>query len=186
MEVKTHFIFLNGMMGVGKSSIGLRAALNLNLPFIDLDAEIVTRKNKSISTLFKESGETGFRKIESRVLRELKNTNAEFVIVSTGGGTPAFHGNMEYMNTAGTTILLHSPVEDIIQRLKRDHTDRPILQSKNGYSFEENLKILYSKREVYYKQSKHILQNIGSENEVINILTDLIKNIIQEKQNQNK
>ena len=88
-------LFLVGYMAAGKTTLGRRAAQLLNVEFIDLDAYIESRYRKRVSDLFAERGEEGFRDIERRMLHEV----AEFdnVLVATGGGTPCFFDNMEYM-----------------------------------------------------------------------------------------
>lgn len=88
-------LFLVGYMAAGKTTLGRLAAQLLNVEFIDLDAYIESRYRKRISDLFAERGEEGFRDIERRMLHEV----AEFdnVLVATGGGTPCFFDNMEYM-----------------------------------------------------------------------------------------
>jgi shikimate kinase len=184
MGVHTHYIYLNGMMGVGKSSVGLRAALDSQIPFIDLDSEIEKSAGQTISTLFKSKGEAGFRKLEAQCLRSLKN-EVPYVLVSVGGGAPSHYNNMSYMNDTGTTILLYLPIDDIINRLKRDHSDRPMLQNTKGYSFEDNLRNLYHSREKYYNQCKFTVHNKGTEQEVINKITVLIRDIMNDKLNTN-
>ena len=96
-------LFLVGYMAAGKTTLGRRAAQLLNVEFIDLDAYIESRYRKRISDLFAERGEEGFRDIERRMLHEV----AEFdnVLVATGGGTPCFFDNMEYMHIADEPIL---------------------------------------------------------------------------------
>ena len=97
-------IFLTGYMGAGKTTLGKAFARELNIPFIDLDWYIEERFHKSIRELFIERGEASFRELERTMLHEV----AEFenVIISTGGGTPCFFDNMEYMNDNGQTVFL--------------------------------------------------------------------------------
>lgn len=96
-------IFLTGYMGAGKTTLGKAFARELNIPFIDLDWYIEERLHKSIRELFIERGEASFRELERTMLHEV----AEFenVIISTGGGTPCFFDNMEYMNDNGQTVF---------------------------------------------------------------------------------
>lgn len=96
-------IFLTGYMGAGKTTLGKAFARELNIPFIDLDWYIEERLHKSIRELFIERGEASFRELERTMLHEV----AEFenVIISTGGGTPCFFDNMEYMNEHGQTVF---------------------------------------------------------------------------------
>ena len=89
-------------MGAGKPTIGKVLSKLIGLTFIDLDYYIEGRFRKTVAQLFAERGEEGVRSIERNMLHEV----AEFedVLVSTGGGTPCFFDNMEFMNQQGTTI----------------------------------------------------------------------------------
>ena len=88
-------IFLVGYMGAGKTTIGKVLSKMVGLTFIDLDYYIEGRFRKTVSQLFAERGEEGFRTIEHNLLHEV----AEFedVLISTGGGTPCFFDNMAFM-----------------------------------------------------------------------------------------
>ena len=102
-------IFLTGYMGSGKTTLGRALAAEMGIPFIDLDHYIEKRYCKTIAQLFAEKGEEGFREVERRMLHEVGEF--EDVIISTGGGTPCFFDNIEYMNAQGTTVYLDVPVE---------------------------------------------------------------------------
>ena len=107
-------IFLVGYMGAGKTTLGRALANELGIPFIDLDNYIEKRYCKTISQIFAEKGEEEFRNIERRMLHEVGEF--EDVIISTGGGTPCFFDNIEYMNGQGTTVFLDVPVERLFIR----------------------------------------------------------------------
>lgn len=96
-------IFLMGYMGSGKTTLGRAFARAEGLEFIDLDWYIEERLHKSISELFAERGEEGFRNLERKMLHEAGEF--EDVVIACGGGTPCFFDNMEYMNRQGTTIF---------------------------------------------------------------------------------
>lgn len=171
----TKIYFIIGMMGVGKSSIGLGAARHILSPFIDLDDYIRKNENSSITEIFKTKGESGFRKLEKKYLRELEFGNAPSAIVCTGGGTPAYFDNMDYMNKTGTTIFLKTPIEEIIARLKDINDDRPLLQSMEGDEMAAQLTKIYESRLPYYQKAKYTLENIGYDQDVIEKLMELIK-----------
>ena len=118
-------LFLVGYMAAGKTTLGRRAAQLLNVEFIDLDAYIESRYRKRISDLFAERGEEGFRDIERRMLHEV----AEFdnVLVATGGGTPCFFDNMEYMRHRGVTVYLAASVQTLCRRLSHAKVKRPLV-----------------------------------------------------------
>ena len=97
-------IFLIGFMGAGKTSVGVCLSKNMGLTFVDLDHYIESRYLKSVQQLFTEKGEAGFREIEQKMLREV--ATFEDVIISTGGGTPCFFDNMEFMKEEGIDFTI--------------------------------------------------------------------------------
>ena len=109
-------IFLMGYMGAGKTTVGKKLSKQLNLSFIDLDYYIEGRYHKEIRQLFAEKGEEAFRDIERRMLHEV--ASFEDVLISTGGGTPCFFDNMDFMNEAGTTVYLKVSVDELANRLE--------------------------------------------------------------------
>ena len=123
-------IFLVGYMGAGKTTIGKVLSKLIGLTFIDLDYYIEGRFRKTVAQLFAERGEEGFRSIERNMLHEV----AEFedVLVSTGGGTPCFFDNMEFMNQQGTTIYLQVSVDELASRLEVCKNTRPVLKNRTG------------------------------------------------------
>jgi shikimate kinase len=147
--------FLIGYMGSGKTTYGKLLTKSLNLSFIDLDVFIENKQKKSINQLFEEIGEDGFRKIERVALHEV--SELENVIVATGGGTPCYFENMEYMNAHGETIYLRTSVRELRDRLKMSKSKRPLIQSKDLKELEEFIADHLEKRERFYLKSKFIL-----------------------------
>ena len=117
-------IFLTGYMGAGKTTLGKAFAREMNVPFIDLDWYIEERFHKSIRELFTERGEASFRELERNMLHEVGEF--EDVVVSTGGGTPCFFDNMEYMNGCGQTVFLDVHPDILFRRLRVAKQQRPI------------------------------------------------------------
>ena len=122
-------IFLTGYMGAGKTTLGKAFASEMNVPFIDLDWYIEERFHKSIRELFTERGEASFRELERNMLHEVGEF--EDVVVSTGGGTPCFFDNMDYMNACGDTVFLQVEPEVLFHRLKVAKQQRPLLANKS-------------------------------------------------------
>lgn len=116
-------------MGTGKTTLGRALALSTGLSFCDLDQYIEQRYMKNVRTIFQEQGEAGFRRIESRLLREVGEF--EDIIISCGGSTPLFDDNMSYMNAQGTTIWLESSVDVLFRRLKVARMSRPLIAAMN-------------------------------------------------------
>lgn len=146
-------IILVGYMGAGKTTLGRALAKELKLGFVDLDIYIEERYHKTISQLFAEKGEEEFRRIEQRMLHEV----AEFedVIISTGGGTPCFFDNIDYMNRQGTTIYLQVPIERLFIRLCIARSKRPLLKDKNDEELRLFIEEQLEKRHAFYSKAAH-------------------------------
>ena len=122
-------LYLTGFMGSGKSLIGKKLAEKLQFKFLDLDTAIEEYAGKSVAEIFVEKGEAAFREMEQKMVRQtdkLQNT-----IIATGGGTPCFYENMDWMNKHGLTIFLEVSPEILAQRLKGEKQKRPLLAGKN-------------------------------------------------------
>lgn len=168
-------IILIGYMGAGKTTIGKVLAHEMGLTFYDLDVYIEDRFHRTISQIFAESGEKGFRELECRMLHEV----AEFedVIISCGGGTPCFFDNMDYMNTCGETVFLNATPETLKTHLLMGKTKRPLIQGKSPEELLDFIKESLQKRLPYYMKAKHTLP-IG----VINTNEDIkhyVKQIVE-------
>lgn len=146
-------IFLVGYMGAGKTTLGRALANELGIPFIDLDNYIEKRYCKTISQIFAEKGEEEFRNIERWMLHEVGEF--ENVIISTGGGTPCFFDNIEYMNGQGTTVFLDVPVERLFIRLSIARHKRPLIKDKNDEELRAFIVEQLGKREPHYSKAQH-------------------------------
>lgn len=146
-------IFLTGYMGAGKTTLGRALAAELGIPFIDLDHHIEKRYCKTIAQLFAEKGEEGFREIERRMLHEVGEF--EDVIISTGGGTPCFFDNIEYMNAQGTTVYLDVPVERLFIRLSIARSKRPLIKEKNDDELLAFITEQLARRAPHYSKAQY-------------------------------
>lgn len=146
-------IFLTGYMGAGKTTLGKAFARKMNIPFIDLDWYIEERFHKSIRELFVERGEASFRELERNMLHEV----AEFenVIISTGGGTPCFFDNMDYMNGHGQTVFLDVHPDILFKRLRVATQQRPILQGKTDEELRAFIVEALEKRAPFYSLASY-------------------------------
>ncbi len=145
--------FLVGYMACGKTRRGKRIAEELGIRFIDLDAYIVERERRSIPEIFATQGEEGFRNLETRYLREVCELYEEFVL-STGGGTPCFNANMEYMNSQGQTLFLNTDVEVIVERLIHGKQKRPIVNKLKDEEIYDFVVRHLQERLPFYRQAK--------------------------------
>jgi shikimate kinase len=129
-------IVLVGMMGSGKSSIGRRLALALDLPFADADAEIEIAAGMSIEEMFSTHGEPYFREGEERVIRRLLQSGPQ--IVSTGGGAVISAQTRAAIAQSGVSIWLDAPVDLLLQRVSR-RDNRPLLKTGDPRAVLERL-----------------------------------------------
>jgi shikimate kinase len=150
-------LFLIGYMGSGKTTVGKELAKKLNLQFIDVDLFIENRYHKSISAIFEEKRETGFREIERKALHEL--VDFENVVISTGGGLPCFFDNMDVMNQAGTTVYLKVSVEELSERLSAGKQKRPLIKDKDREEMKNFIATHLEKREMFYNQATFIFES---------------------------
>ena len=146
-------IFLIGMMGSGKSSVGQSLSKYLNNTFYDLDKEIEKSFNLSIRDIFLEYGEDLFRKEEEKLLGELNKLSG--LIVSTGGGIVISNVNRTILKK-NKTYFLEANIEDMYERALRRENDRPILKGMNVRQFKD----LYEKRRNLYIESATKIINV--------------------------
>jgi shikimate kinase / 3-dehydroquinate synthase len=119
-------VVLTGFMGTGKTTVGREVARRLALPFVDMDAEIVTRTGKSISRIFAEDGEAAFREQERALCRELSERSGH--VIATGGGTLVDPANRAMWPAGTILICLRADVDAILQRVGEGQ-DRPLLNA---------------------------------------------------------
>ncbi len=148
-------IILVGYMGSGKTTVGKALSKETGLMFYDLDWYIESRMRKSVSQIFAEKGEEGFRKIEYNMLHEV----AEFedVIISCGGGTPCFFDNMDYLNQQGDVVYLKATPEVLYKHLLMAKVERPLLKGKTADELIAYITGHLKEREPYYQKAKYIL-----------------------------
>ena len=119
-------LFLTGMPGSGKSSLGRRVAAEMNLPFIDTDREITTILGCGVGEIYERYGESAFRNAETNLLIALARQSP--MLVSTGGGMVIQPRNQELMRNLGVILFVDRPLEDILSDIKLDR--RPMLAAK--------------------------------------------------------
>jgi 3-dehydroquinate synthase len=119
-------IFLVGLMGSGKTTVGRALARKLNKRFVDSDHEIEARTGASIPVIFEIECEEGFRQREADVIRDL--TAQEGIVLATGGGAILREQNRAYLKARGTVVYLRANINSILQRTSHDK-NRPLLQT---------------------------------------------------------
>lgn len=136
-------IFLVGMMGAGKTSLGKTLAKQSGLPFLDTDAYIKVQTGQSIPEIFSTKGEVAFRKMEEECFHSL-TPNAQWI--ATGGGFPCFNDLMVKMKQLGTVVYLKMTPEELNKRIQRV-ANRPLLQTNEPIN--ELTRLLLERAEIY-------------------------------------
>jgi shikimate kinase len=168
--VKNHIIYIIGFMGSGKSTAGKKLASLLNWSFIDLDKKIEEHTLKTIPEIFSQNGEDYFRIIESKLLKNLNSgTNT---IISTGGGTPCFSDNMDFMIETGLTIYLKLTPRQLRSRLSGSKGERPLIRDLNQEKLLSFTEDKLAHREKWYSRSDITVEGIDLD---INLLLSLVK-----------
>lgn len=148
-------IFLVGMMGAGKTTIGRSLARKLGLDFVDTDRELVERTGVPVATIFEIEGEPGFRRRESNILAEVAARDG--VVVATGGGAILAAENRKVMREHGTVVYLRARLESLWERTRRD-TSRPLLKTADPRG---TLSTLLAQREPLYLEAAHLVIDTG-------------------------
>lgn len=163
-------------MGSGKSYIGKKLSEYWNCDFYDLDVLIEKNEGLTIVEIFEKYGQSYFREKETEMLKS--NFLQKYCIVSTGGGTPCFNNNQEYMNQNGFTIYLETDIKLLVERLWKQKEQRPLLKNiESKIELENFTQGLLDQRKIYYLRSMLILKvTKENENNILTFLTNKIKN----------
>jgi len=149
---KNQNIFLIGLMGAGKTTIGRQIASELSLEFFDSDHEIEDRTGVTITHIFDIE-----RKRETAILDEL--TQQKGIVLATGGGAILKTENRQFLMSRGTTIYLYANIETLLERTSKDR-NRPLLQTGNP---QEKLEELLNIRDPLYRETADIIIDTGKD-----------------------
>jgi shikimate kinase len=150
-------LFLVGMMGAGKTTVGRSLASRLQMRFVDTDKELVERTGVPVTTIFEIEGEEGFRRRESAILAEAAGSGD--CVIATGGGAILTPENRELMRHRGTVIYLRARLESLWQRMRHD-TTRPLLATPDPKATLERLLLA---RDPLYHEVAHIIVDTGAQ-----------------------
>jgi shikimate kinase len=164
-------LYLIGMPGAGKTTLGRGLATRLEMPFRDLDQEIVEQEGRSIPEIFATDGEAYFRSTEALVLRKLVDTLPRLVL-ATGGGTPCFHQNMDLLQATGTALYLSVPITELVRRLLKASRSRPLLAAiPDEKALLTHLTETLAFREQFYAQAPLRCEGTCTVEAVLQLLT---------------
>ena len=148
-------LYLIGMMGAGKTTVGRVLARRLKLRFVDSDHEIEARCGVKIPLVFEIEGEAGFRAREAQAIAEL--TRLEGIVLATGGGVVLAPENRELLAARGTVVYLRATPEHLYERVRQDR-NRPLLATADPL---ERLRELYAQRDPLYHSIADVVIDTG-------------------------
>jgi shikimate kinase len=161
--------FIIGFKNSGKTTFGKLLAGWLKMEFIDLDEYLENKESRSIPEIYSALGETAFRRLEWKALKEV--VHIDHIVVSTGGGAPCNCDNMNLMEKYGDVIYLQVSDETLIGRLKLASKDRPVVLGKNEDEIRQYIADMRNRCEHHYRRAKYSIdgENINKD-EVIRLL----------------
>ena len=157
-EFKNNNIFLVGLMGTGKTTIGRLLARRLGLRFVDSDHEIEARTGATIPWIFEIEGEDSFRRREAEVIRDL--TSQRNIVLATGGGAVLNPANRACLQERGNVIYLRASINSIMLRTAGDK-NRPLLQTADP---RRRLEQLMGERDPLYREIADLIIDTGRPN----------------------
>ena len=150
-------IYLVGMMGAGKTTVGRLLSRRLKLRFVDSDHEVESRCGVKIPVIFEIEGEPGFRARETQAIAEL--TKLEGIVLATGGGAVLAAANREHLAARGTVVYLRARPEDLYDRVRHDR-NRPLLATTDPLG---RLRELFAERDPLYLEVADIVVDTGAQ-----------------------
>lgn len=165
-------VYLIGLMGAGKSTVGRILAQALQRDFVDSDDEIIARTGTTINTIFEIEGEAGFREREARAIADL--TQRSHLVLATGGGAVLRPDNREHLKANGWVVYLWTTPERLLHRTRHDK-GRPLLQNSNPLG---TLRSLYDIRHPIYHELADFEVTTGA-GQVGQVATQIIQALIQ-------
>ncbi|SLM31840.1 Shikimate kinase [Desulfamplus magnetovallimortis] len=162
-------IILTGFMGTGKTTVGKMLAKKMGYIFVDTDTFIEERAGQSIPDIFRNRGESEFRKLENNVAKEL--ADKEGYVISTGGKMMLDNDNASVLGRHGRIFCLVATPEEILARVQNDPSQRPLLETQNPL---ERILELMEQRKKGYGQFHQIVTSNKSPEEVTQTITDLL------------
>jgi len=150
-------IALMGLMGSGKSTLGLQLALHLGIPFTDLDQQIEKMAGASIHEIFERYGEGYFRRLEHEALLDVSGLSPR--VISLGGGAPCFMNNMEVIQHNTFSIYLKVSTPELVRRISQSRTIRPLAAGLSPEALEATMNSQCIAREPWYLKANLIVES---------------------------
>jgi shikimate kinase len=162
-------VYLIGYMGSGKTRFGMDLSVKTGYPFIDTDELFEAKYRISIVDFFEKYNEETFRKLERDLL--LETINHADAIISTGGGTPCFYDNMDFIRKNGISIYLKMDLQSLVNRLIVVKKKRPLLKDKPLKDMESYIRGQIEEREIFYNQADFTVDaEIITVNDIVSLI----------------
>jgi shikimate kinase len=160
-------VYLVGMPGSGKSTVGVELAGRLGVPFVDLDAEIERDDGRDVAAIFEAEGEEGFRAREAKAL--LAASTQDPAVVACGGGVVLEPANRITLRSSGTCVFLDVPITVLASRVQPNE-DRPLIRAPG------DLERLLEEREPLYREfAAHVVDGTGDPGEVADAIVEELR-----------
>lgn len=176
MGARFRRIYLVGMMGSGKSHWASRLGHYFGIPAFDLDRLIEQEAGKTIREIFEQEGEDVFRKMEAEMLRHGVQ-HAKAFVMATGGGSPCFFGNIDFMKRNGIVVWINPPIDELLARVSKSIDTRPVLKGiQSPDALKAHLQALMEKRQEWYSKADIIVEDDSSIEKIIGKISELESN----------
>jgi len=150
--------YLVGYMYSGKTTFGRHLAAERGMEFLDLDRAFEERYHYTVPRFFAQFGEEAFRKLETKMLHD--TASLDNVVIATGGGTPCYNGNMDFILANGTAVYLQMGVDDLAQRALHSRNPRPLMHGLTPDEVRAKIEAQMKEREGFYLRAHVILDGI--------------------------
>jgi shikimate kinase len=157
-------------MGSGKTTVAKKLARSLQFNFLDMDEVFEEKYHIQVADFFQKYDEQAFREIESKLIKETESL--ENTVISTGGGAPCFHDNLQWMKNSGIIVYLQMSVAALVNRLSNAKRVRPLIKDLNDDELNDYITEQLKMRDEFYTQAQII---INGENCDIETLATSIK-----------
>lgn len=175
--MKPKRIYIIGYMGAGKSGVAKRLAARLGWQSCDTDVMFEEKYRITINDFFAKYGQDLFRKLESDILHT--TVSMDNVVIATGGGTPCFFDNMQWMNDNGLTVFLSMSAKSAAVRLSQTKKKRPLTLGLSGDELLHFVEQQYEQRLPFYTQAQMTFKAENCDIEgIANALSDALSNVV--------